>query len=151
MLGRIPASKVTSAQLRIFSDFPSTFAGPKIYLYLTDSKKFRCFEKLWIWIVHFCYQSPTEQDYDTPWYLFFGKDFGVNFRWFVFGFDSIVLKNHIPLWGVPYVPTDHQKHRESTSYTPLEGSCEKVRLPAISEFFHQLQMSISPSSDGIFS
>ena len=46
VLGRIPASKVTFAQLRIFSDFPSTFAEPKIYLYLTDSKNFGCFEKL---------------------------------------------------------------------------------------------------------
>ena len=82
VLGRIPASKVAFAQFRIFPDFPSTFVEPKIYLYLTDSNFFGCFEKLWVWIVHFCCLSPAEQEYDTPWYLFFGKEFLVNFLWF---------------------------------------------------------------------
>ena len=60
-------------------DFPPTFVEPKKYVYLLDSNFFGCFEKLWVWIVHFCCLSPTEQDYDTPWYLFFGKDFWVIF------------------------------------------------------------------------
>ena len=37
---------------------------------------------------------------------------------------------HIPLWGVPYVPTDHQKHRESTSYIPLELSWKSYVNPS---------------------
>ena len=36
--------------------------------------------------------------------------------------QSFSIFFHIPLWGVPYVPTDHPKHRESTSYIPLELS-----------------------------
>ena len=103
MLGRIPASKVAFGQLRIFPTSPSTFAEPKIYLYFTDSNFFGCFEKLWVWIVHFCYLSPTEQDYDTPWCLFFGKDF-----WVVFcsvltqSFSSFFI---YPSEGYPMYPT----------------------------------------------
>ena len=67
--------------VRKLSIFLQLSSSQKIYLYLTDSN-FGCFEKLWVWIVHFCCLSPTEQDYDTPWYLFFGKDFWVIFLWF---------------------------------------------------------------------
>ena len=105
MLGRIPASKVGFAQFRIFSDFPSTFVEPKIYLYLTDSNFFGCFEKLWVWIVHFCCLSPAEQDYDTPWYLFFGKEFWVIF----FDFCSVLTQSFskkfiYPSEGYPMCP-----------------------------------------------
>ena len=59
--------QIGSDIFKIF-DFSSTSVDPKIYLYLVDSKKFGCFEKLWVWIVHFCSLSPVAQDYDTPWH-----------------------------------------------------------------------------------
>ena len=34
-------------------EFSSSSIEPKIYLYLMDSKNFRCSEKLWVWGVHF--------------------------------------------------------------------------------------------------
>jgi hypothetical protein len=36
---------------------PPTFTEPEKYFLLIDSKIFGCFEKLWVWIVHFWYQS----------------------------------------------------------------------------------------------
>ena len=89
-----------------FSDFPSTFVAPKIYLYLTDSIFFGCFEKLWVWIVHFCCLSPAEQDYDTPWYLFFGKEFWVIFLWFFvrFWLNRFQLFFTYPSEGYPMYP-----------------------------------------------
>ena len=46
VLGQGHVYKATFGQFGIFVDFPLTFAEPKIYLYLTDSKIFGCFEKL---------------------------------------------------------------------------------------------------------
>ncbi len=107
VLGHRPADKAVFGQLRIFADFPPTFVEPKIYLCLTDSKNFGCFEKLWVWIVHFCYLSPTEQDYDTPWYLFFGKDFWVIFLWFFvrFWLNCFQVFFIYPSEGYPMCPT----------------------------------------------
>ena len=98
VLGQGHVYKATFGQFGIFADFPLTFAEPKIYLYLTDSKIFGCFEKLWVWIVHFCCLSLAEQDCDTPWYLFFGKNFWIPFLWFFVRFWlNRFQKNHIPL------------------------------------------------------
>ena len=75
-----------------FPDFPSTSGEPKIYLYLTDSKIFRCFEKLWLWIVHFCNLSPNEQDYDTPWRYYRSVSIlYINLVWFPLEMQFAVL------------------------------------------------------------
>ena len=98
MLGHnvIPADKLASG----FPDFPRTFTDTKIYLYLTDSKFFRCFEKLWVWIVHFCTLRRAQWCFGIPLVPILREDIRLDFR---FSFWSVLehCGPKLSPWGYP--------------------------------------------------
>ena len=121
-----------------FSVFLSTFADTKIYLYWTDSKNFGCFEKLCVWIVHFCGLRRSEWDFGTPLVRILRADFGASF---LAGFWQVLVH----LWSI-YPSGGYPMCRPITKNTGNRRLISPSPSPENLKLFHQETKKLCPKT-----